>query len=788
MEKRIRLDKEKTFEVVTGSLCSFNGEKEQNYFHIGDSLLINAGDRIDAVGLLNKLKEFKLSRTKYLFFVRFLSRLNVVNSMVMALVLTMFVGFLGAFGNAFYEVLIKKEYDETLFLINGNQQFVLMIIAFFLVIFLAPQLISSDFTSINDWLEKRFSNTEKIHRQITRELLRFLRKQDNITRVKFINPWNYNQSQSLFVDHLASRLSKAGYIVEWHVRLDEVVQTTDIIEHRFDTSFTCLDGKLSDVIDYESVGEISALDLAQDEQRIVSLLMYCSTYLHGGNIGEDGSGFHELSTELAWVIIEQYRDKLMGYQSIDKALLNRVIQRCEEDYGLIQVDKVADKLRYKIRKPEGLVVDERDFRLLTESLKLDVKELKNELDDTIASLVLFSFFYDDTYLNVHKRVAAELFISNLLDQEQYNVLHKYGHLLFSDEDAERERNINIVLSAEYLLKLGLLGLKSGYYEESMKAYWSASLVYPIKAKIGLARVLERRGDYHGALKTIKEVEKSVNKKDRFYREDRMATLEIYLEKAWIIVSARFEQFRHEGELANEQACKILKELDNLDYDLTYLYSYHNNMANYYEWNNRYDKAIEYYEKVLVMPGMNIQPISSVYINCGIAHRLLAMEGEDSCVRVQQLKKSAQYIKEGVDLKKKIGDMDQFPIAIHNLAETTLLQALNTDDKQDRESLFASAYGYAREGLQVQKQISSIKKRGQLLAETLVALWFLKDSTKGQEIHEIVKSLIKWLDKFGSLHKFDRDAVANLLGHIGYDDEQNIKEWLIMVPESTTCTT
>lgn len=772
MERVVRVDSARNIQIVTGELPNYQYPKGQPVYVDGHRLIIHGEEQLSASDLLRQLVGLKLKKKRLAWFYRLRNRVILFNTIVAAFFITLFLGLFGAFGNAFYEVLLGHHYEETILPMDGNQLLYSMIVFFFLAIVLFPKFVSGDFASVNEWLEKRFSNQERLHREISQEFVSLIRQNRHIDTFVVVNPWQYIGADSLFLDYLLPRISKLNILMSWSVCSDEVAQSVNAMKKQLGGTVEFAETK-SEVEDEFRVGLNGLPDI---EQTIIKLLLFCSSFSLDQNPEEKSMGsWFPLSIDLAGRVVERYSSKIMDLHAIDNALLHRVIQRCMNDYHLLRINKLANRLQYEIRIPVGFMPGEDDFVRLKERLQLDIDVFHRTPTDAIASLILFNLFGAQSYIASGKVLAAELLIRRIKEEELYLMLHRYGDLLFPQESVARECNVFKMLQPETLLDLGLLCNKSGHYDEALQAFSIVETVYPFRAGIGTARVLERQGAYREALTKIRELELFWKGKMDAYVEDKIAYLELHLEKAWIIVSARFEDARKEGEASNQLVGEALKSFANLSHDIEFIYWHYNNLANYFEWDEDYQQAIEAYNTVLSIPGIRIQPVSSIYINTGISYRFLAQKENDAELSAFYLTQSLEYLDKGVALKKRIGDLDQLPIAIHNLSETLILQAFA--GKGNPQDDFLLAYEAACEGLEIQQTIGSVKKRGQLLSEALICICQL-DLPEGEAAKDkLISELVAWRRDFGTVHAYDLDAVVRLLELVNYTSDVDLELWL-----------
>ena len=77
-------------------------------------------------------------------------------------------------------------------------------------------------------------------------------------------------------------------------------------------------------------------------------------------------------------------------------------------------------------------------------------------------------------------------------------------------------------------------------------------------------------------------------------------VKFYQRKAWIIVSQRKKELKEEGLESLEKLKNIIFS-HNEDNAPLWLWHYYNIKANYEEWEENYDKAVNHYKKCLSIP-------------------------------------------------------------------------------------------------------------------------------------------------------------------------------------------
>ena len=160
-------------------------------------------------------------------------------------------------------------------------------------------------------------------------------------------------------------------------------------------------------------------------------------------------------------------------------------------------------------------------------------------------------------------------------------------------------------------------------------------------------------------------------------------------------------------------------------------------------------------KALQIPGVSQSGLSNLLVNKGIALRQL-----------KRLAEGAQFGEQGVAIKAAIGDADQLPIAQHNLAQTYLELARESAVSEQQNQL-EQAIKHASDGLALQAQTGSTKKKGQLLAECFLGYWNLPIQAADKKMQQYYwTSLKKWLLEQQGKEQLSYDTkvvVGELLG-------------------------
>jgi tetratricopeptide (TPR) repeat protein len=194
--------------------------------------------------------------------------------------------------------------------------------------------------------------------------------------------------------------------------------------------------------------------------------------------------------------------------------------------------------------------------------------------------------------------------------------------------------------------------------------------------------------------------------------------------------------------------------------------YYNVLASYHEWTGNYSLAIETYEKGLRIPGVDRSLISSLMVNKGIAYRFLGKESEKESDIFHYLREGILTNLEGVEAKEIIGNVDQLPIALHNLAETCIELAHRLPEGPEKTSYYQKGWTYSQKGLDINEQIHSSKKKGQLLVERFLASMGLAQIQTPEKTTLASESLCNWVRENSDKKGYDVDVVLDMLTRIG----------------------
>ena len=299
-------------------------------------------------------------------------------------------------------------------------------------------------------------------------------------------------------------------------------------------------------------------------------------------------------------------------------------------------------------------------------------------------------------------------------------------------------------------------------------------IYPVDSGVGESNVLSQQGRYVEAVDKLIEMDRKWlggklspdAEKETFSGPslDSITKIHLYISLTVIIVMNRVSQYKDTAKLSFEIMEQILASMQDGERDSYQMARYYNVLASYYEWEGEYGKALDTYDKGLKIPEVGESLVSSLLVNQGIAYRMIGKSKSKSEESIDYLEKGIQYNWEGVYAKQIIGNEDQLPVALHNLAETCIELAYRLQNKEEKIDAFQQTYQHSQLGLEINKRINSTKKRGQLLCERFLAVYWLNrlEAPLPASKAEVQQSLLDWVEEKADSEDYDVEIVLDLM--------------------------
>lgn len=425
--------------------------------------------------------------------------------------------------------------------------------------------------------------------------------------------------------------------------------------------------------------------------------------------------------------------------------VHRFLARCRNDYGYLEMD--ADRIEL-LRLPDDLaaatLADARNLAARARQLLIsDPRRFLHDGDPcallcTVNALaVLHDRADDDPRLQQNLKQQLKTLISETLAsldrgehyplfahlaRQEFGAGPEAGQLarllprVIDDAGASRPLAGEVLaltrfnaFDTETLGRLARLLEVGGFYAAASAVWGKLASIDPLLAGIRLARLHERQGDAAAGLAAISELLASEHLEQR--PGIRVAAL---LEGAWLCYSAQPPDALDQGRAWLAAAAD---ELARCPGEPEAYWRLHNYRALYLDAAGRYPEAIAEHRQALAIPGIQLKWYSGSLTNLAYVSRKAALAGlgaRDEAAR--RLAEALEYAGLAVDLKRRIADLDELPVALHNLALAHLCRALLDLPGADLDAA-ADACG---EGLAILARTGSHKKRFALCLEATLA--------------------------------------------------------------------
>lgn len=263
-----------------------------------------------------------------------------------------------------------------------------------------------------------------------------------------------------------------------------------------------------------------------------------------------------------------------------------------------------------------------------------------------------------------------------------------------------------------LKRLARLLEVGGDYAAATAIWHKLRNIDPLLAGIRLARLYERQGQASAGLESIQPILACPNLEER--PAIHVAAL---LEAAWLCYSTADQACLATGFTWLEDAASVLERHPG---EAEAYWRWHNYRALYLDARGQYPEAITENRQALAIPGIQLKWYSGSLTNLAYVSRKYALNRhrQEPALSQALLDQSIRYATLAVDLKRRIADVDELPVALHNQALAQLCQALLQPDRAPAGIVQAKAI--ISEALDLLERLGSSKKRLALLLEqTLV---------------------------------------------------------------------
>lgn len=639
--------------------------------------------------------------------------------MLLPVSLTVFaMAFIGLYGEFVIEWTFANEDTGTIFGVSRRLGLIISTLLAIFLLYFFPVFVTGEQDGFVQAINQRFSARQLVKRRF-RMALNFFTRRGYIEEVEIWNP-DFSANDDWVKESLIPALLELNISVTLYTKLDE--RTT--AEHYLAEALGVDSFEWTEQTQFsnEKPTPISYNYLENWEKNLLAVYVFASTancpqaWQDLAGAETDGVMRNAVSLRLVEAIIEQFKERLFSEDDRKNLIsIDAFAARCVNDYGIL-----SPCLRYTNdvwRIDDNIVAKEltrarEQMKYIYSYLQINIENLSERLEDPISALVLNGVHQNVSIHNHDRLEALRFFVRVINSSEQYKILKQYWELVIANPAGDYlSEDVYRILGVDLLNDLATLFERAAMYDHAIKALNYLEMVYPYRGKVGKARIAERQGNYEKSVVSMLEIRNQW--KSQQIDLQTFSAIDLNLNIAWAVVSGRLEAHKNTGLETLAEADRLL----NADFDKIrnseQAYRLFNIRANYEEWLGNPEGSLVNYAQALQIPGVAQAALSNLFVNQGIALR-----------QKKQYPQAAQYGEQGCEIKAAIGDADQLPIALHNLAQTYVEWAF-TMHPNDRIALFEKANRHAQTGLDIQAQTGSTKKRGQLLTERFIALYQLQ---------------------------------------------------------------
>ncbi|WP_340200662.1 hypothetical protein [Ascidiimonas sp. W6] len=689
-----------------------------------------------------------------------------------------FIGFITVWGDLVVNWFFLGKNSNTIFGVPMNQSAIIYAVLAIGIIYFFPALFTGEKEGFIEALNERFGNREELRKRFGL-LMKFLKTQGHVDTVELWNPDLSNELHDWVGKSLIPSFLDHGIDLNLQIRIDERRLVENYFQKRESED---LEWEERDIEQDENFEEPIAYEYLESwEKTLLAVYVFASTASLTPRWhqlqGNEASGVlnNAVSLRLVKVLMDRFAERLFSAEDLAKLIsLDLFTSRCINDYGILK-----HALRYTndvLAISEEVVAFEREeveeqMQFMISYLQTDVVEVIHLLDDPAAAIKLNCILENESIYKENRLAAIRFFVDSVSSSEQYKILKKYWYLVIENLSEKKDMNNDVyrIIGVDSLLKLATIFERAAMYEHAHDALAYIEQIYPFRGQIGKARIKERQGNFEHSVQTMLKIREDW-KQEKISLE-RSSVVDLNLDISWAIVSGRLANYQSVGREAIADAAALLHSNFDTIRNSDQTIRVYNILANYEEWEGRPEGAIANYNKALQIPGVHQSGLSNLLVNKGIALR-----------QIKELKEGVFYGEQGVEIKTAIGDADQLPIALHNLAQTYLELAFSTQEKEVKIQYLTKAWQHAQKGLDILVQTGSIKKQGQLLAEKFISEYLLsltQQVKRQKELSTSLKMLQDWLKnelQAGRAHTYDCKVVlTELLGLIENTEFKSLEE-------------
>ncbi|MGI9544521.1 MAG: hypothetical protein ACR2MX_14770 [Cyclobacteriaceae bacterium] len=771
--------RELRLKIETGKLSLIDNDEDKTADVDARSINFYLGPKDNLASVYNALMlEYKEKSGFGYYFTKYITRAyHLVGVLIFALVFVVLLGLVEIYGNALYDI-VGNAFEFTggvkLFILVGSG--VLLAIAIILV----PALFQGDVSAGRKWLKEKTTSDGLMQRRILRTLKRISSINKNIRSLNVWNPNLFNNKRLFIVDSLIRKAVRSKFDIVLYIRVDEKARTKNYISSLFGSQLQW-EEHITENLEGDPKDYFPLKYMDEWEKDVLSLLLFCSTLnlpSFSPEIIQDPHAIpFTISAPLAEIIYDKFKSKLhstLGESS--NITIDSLVSRFINDYNYFEQAFEANIDNWRLKDPvifkELKNHIESDLSFIYAYIQSDTVNLVRILNDPISSILILNANKNNSIYSINRIKAIEKFISLSARDELFSTLRYYWPLATAQNSASpatSNEDILRLIDVKILWQLVDNFFYAGMYDEVNTALKFLEPINSVYADYMRIRIEESRGKYHeAALDYIHLFDKM-----KTFKVKEILELKIKMGFSWTVVSGRISEdgLREKGKAMLAEMEQAIDEMITDEIDTKILCDLKNYQANYAEWDNDLDSAITHYDSALSIPGIGTRKYSSILVNHGIAHRKKAETEKDRKKQREMFRLSLKHGEMGVEVKQKIGNDDQLPIAIHNYCETLIRLAQIEEDREKKAQLYETAKSKSTLAIEVQNRINSTKKKDQLLVENLVSNYYLmKNDTVTKEV--LMKSLFELSEylKSNGLETFDRNESLKILSLIKPENE------------------
>lgn len=598
--------------------------------------------------------------------------------------------------SSLYEDIMKKIIFEFPFEWSFNDTVsIFFVLLFFLGLVLMPSILDGEGSEFKQILKSWINKDVRVLKRLKTGINSFDKKNKiNIYNIDLLddNHWMWRLLIPIFLNHFLE--------INFYVRSDLKKK----VEKRL-KAFSCLNINLIQTKQNDMNFKNYELFFSQKEETLFTLLQLSST-----NIFNKNSELTYVSLELFEYCGRNFYDTKNEKNQLISGFQN-FVNRCFYDFKLLGQHKSNQIFFQSNVKLKDL---EEEKKRLSFYLRNHIEECLTYFDNPISLLVLYHYVKDIVLDEKRKIAILECLIESIGKQQQYDLINNCWFDIAGEMFDSTNLNSFISSNSSIYRKLSINSLnllislfeRNGKFEQALLIAKYLFEINPNKYSIDISSLYERLGEYDNAYN-------SLNIKATNGTKPSDVEVRFHQRKAWIIVSQRKEEKKEEGLLLLEKLKKLLFSHQEFN-EPSWLWHYYNIKANYDEWNENYDLAIDNYMKCLSVPALGAFEYGATFINMSIAYRFKFIL--DNNIHISAIDEAIVLGKIGVKLKESVGDRDEMPIVLHNQA----LNILNKLTIHENEDFAKEVIELSSKALEILNDNKSKKRLGMVLVELIIA--------------------------------------------------------------------